>query len=609
MAQRGGWDRFGSGRGVVVLGALIAAFFSTFAFGELTPQDVLILVNAESHTSRYIAGMYRQYYPQIADWQVLELSGLPDSSGPTSTPADEILTRCQYEQLIANPVRAYLAAHCLETTIKVIVTTAGLPYRIADSVYSGVVIPAASNYTQVAENIAYIDAASVESELTCLWYTLDFGAANRMVNPYQGYRQSSITLFERQTPGTKEMHWTTAMVTLGTAPKMEGRTQWEWPNICYGTQNRQFTPGDMYLTARLDGPKTQGQSAIFSVRCMLERAKRASLPASGVNTAQGVIVIDDSPTKNDSITRNRIYNLNGSVNYLTYDPNVNQPPDACKVLIRDNFTEAYSVLTGSTWQTGLLNAAVSDIAGGLCVILDRRSTVRTSQPDLDALLAVPELYRQGQQTLIALACYGNFNGDEPTNKSYLLNGGPDGGPLYTLANGAVFNSVESFNAVTLFGDANTTQGKIVDFITIGGTGAIGHVYEPLSDSIVNNQFFLYNLFADQNDDGLADLTFVEAAWSAIPYVSWSETVIGDPLMRVLCGQGDTAWQPMVGDVNMDDKVNIIDVTSVRRANGGSLYSQDESIRLKYKDLCDFNRDGRVNTIDVMTVRLNNGTSR
>ena len=64
----------------------------------------------------------------------------------------------------------------------------------------------------------------------------------------------------------------------------------------FGTINRKFNAGDMYLTARLDGPKKQGQSAIFAVRAMLERAKRASSPSYGVNPLQAVAVLDDVPS-------------------------------------------------------------------------------------------------------------------------------------------------------------------------------------------------------------------------------------------------------------------------------------------------------------------------
>lgn len=609
MVKRGGWCQCG-GRVQFFCAFLflISIFLCGTVAASLGPQDVLILVNADSHTSRYIARMYRQYYPQINDWQVLELRGLPDSSGPNSTPADEILTRTQYEQLIAEPLRNYLAVNEIETTVKVIITTAGMPYRIKDTVYTGVVTPAASSASQVSSNLPNINAASVESELTCLWYTNDFGPANRMVNPYQGYRQSSITEFERLTPGTKTMNWTTAVVTSGFAPKMEGQTSWNWPNICYGTFNRSFHPGDIYLTARLDGPKIQGQNAIFAVRRMLERARLASCPTSGINPENAVIVIDDSPNKNDSITRNRIYNLNGSVNYIVYDPLVNQPPDACQVLSRDNYLEAYSVLSGLTWEANVLNAAQSDIAGEMCVILDRRPATRTSQTDLDALLDAADLPRQGPQRLVALTGYG-CNGDEVRNKYYLLNGGPGGGPLYSLANGAVFNSIESFNAVTMFTDAVTTQAKIVDFITIGGTGAIGHSFEPMSDSIENNQYFLYNVFADEDGDGLADLTFVEAAFTAIPYLSWSEVVIGDPLMRIAYGPGAAAWGSLIGDVTIDDKVNIWDILEVQKANGGVLYGNTLELRLKYYDLCDFDQNGIVNIHDLLTVLQHNGTWR
>jgi hypothetical protein len=190
--------------GVLLLTILL---FSFTAFAQLGPADVLILVNANSPTSRYIAKMYRGYYPQITDVQVLQLSGLTDCSGPASTAADEIITRDQYNTLIAGPVRNYLLTYNLASAVKVIITTAGMPYRIKDTVYPNVVYPAGSNYNDVSNHISEINAASVESELTCLWFC-DYGtypttSSNRIVNPYQGYRDSSITCYERLLPNTK----------------------------------------------------------------------------------------------------------------------------------------------------------------------------------------------------------------------------------------------------------------------------------------------------------------------------------------------------------------------------------------------------------------------
>ncbi len=143
--------------------------FSTSALGQLHPSDVLILANENSPTSRYIAKLYRKYYPDVPESQVLYLSGLTDCSGPDSTAANEIITREDYNNLIAQPVRDFLITNDLATAIKVIITTAGMPYRIEDINYSDAIYPAGSNPSVVADHTLNINAASVESELVGLW--------------------------------------------------------------------------------------------------------------------------------------------------------------------------------------------------------------------------------------------------------------------------------------------------------------------------------------------------------------------------------------------------------------------------------------------------------
>ena len=52
------------------------------------------------------------------------------------------------------------------------------------------------------------------------------------------------------------------------------------------------------------------------------------------------------------------------------------------------------------------------------------------------------------------------------------------------------------------------------------------------------------------------MTFVEAAFTGIPYLSWSEIVIGDPLMQIAYGPGeDMSWEQKEGDVNQDGYVS------------------------------------------------------
>ena len=597
--------------------------FSTSAIGQLNPSDVLILVNSNSPTSRYIAKLYRQYHPGITDSQVLYLSGLTDCSGPNSTAADEIITRQQYNDLIAGPVRNYLADSNYPgriTTIKVIITTAGMPYRIKDTVFADAVYAAGSNYNTIINQEASIDAASVESELTCLWYCdynvydANFGRTNRMVNPYQGYH-SSMSLFPRVTPGTKQFHFGTALSTVPGVqnPRMEGNTYppkpGNPPKICYGTVNRRFHVGDMYLTARLDGPKTTGQSAVFAVRTMLERAKRASSPQFGVNPAQAVAVFDDAPGRSDNFDNNRTFNLNYGVEYLEYSDEVNLPPDADQCRVREDYVNGYIMLTDSDPHEGILNIGAFPVStGAVGVMLDRRNAVRTSQADLnDYAFANP--YRVNPQGVILLATFGT-NGDEGNPPNYLLAGGPGGGPLFNVVNGAVFTSLESFNAVTMFSDVNTlpiAQGKLVNFISMGGTAAIGHIFEPQSDAAIDNEFLFYNLLADADGNGIADLTLVEAAFTAMPYLSWSEILIGDPLMQIAYGPGQKkAWSPLLGDANNDGRVNFFDTWLIQGHMGGTLNTTNEAAFALYDDLCDINKDGRINMFDMWLAQGNMG---
>ena len=592
---------------------LLFFVFTSFVSADLGPENVLLLVNQDSATSQYIAKMYRQYYPAIQDNQVLQLSGLPDCSGPNSTAADEIITRTQYDTLIAEPVRQHLLGNNplgenLIGQIMVIVTTAGMPYRIEDTNHASVVDPAASSPTTVESNLVAIDAASVESELTCLWYVDQFGSNNRMVNPYQGYVRSPIDVFERLAPGSKSFNWWIAIRLDGVAPKMEGYNNMDYfpPIDIYGTINRQFGPGDIYLTCRLDGPKNQGKSAVFAVREMLERSKRASDTGRGVNPQQAVIVLDDAINPIFGDDNNRVYNLDGSTNYIEYGAGGSQPPDAITLLMKDDFVDCYTLLSNSSYTEGQSNVGFMDTGHYLCVLLDRQAQSRTSQSDLQTLLNDPNYTFTDCLRAVALTGYG-VNGDEIHDKEYLLNGGPGGQPLFDLVNGSVFTSIESFNALTMFSDAVTSQAKVIDFIQIGGTGAIGHAFEPVSDAVVDSYYFFYNCFSDENSDGQADLTFVEAAFTGIPYLSWAEVVIGDPLMRIAYGPGDDqAWTPTMGDVNQDGVLNIRDYVYLRNLNlsagNPSLYDSVPEKREKYEDLCDLNQDGYNNIRDIVILR-------
>ena len=150
-----------------------------------------------------------------------------------------------------------------------------------------------------------------------------------------------------------------------------------------------------------------------------------------------------------------------------------------------------------------------DVLGGR-VYLDETST----------MMDYEELHID--ESLFALATFGK-NSDDGRDRHYLKTGGNEGRPLFRMVPGAVFASAESFNAVTMFLNYNTFQGKIVDFLHVGGTGAVGHGFEPMADAIINTQFLFENLLRDEDGDSVGDLCFAEAALDS-PRLDWPWTI-------------------------------------------------------------------------------------
>ena len=592
MMLTGGKGVFGGKRGVCTLAFMVCMLiFTSVGFCQVGPEDVLILVNENSPTSKYIAKLYRQYYPAITESQVLYLSGLTDCSGPASTSADEIIaTRKDYDLLIADPVRAYLLANNMVNSVRVIITTAGMPYRIEDTyVYFANLVSPGGSAGYPYGYIGYVNAASVESELTVLFQTdslfeTPLALYDRVVNPYQGYRNSDIHLFDRDIVfNLPNMNWRypTTLIFGHEPPMMEGDHL-----TLQGVRDRNFSVGDMYLTCRLDGPKDQGQSAVFAVRQMLERSRKASSTQYGINPAEAVVVLDDAPGASD-LNNNRIYNLNISVDYIIFQSGVSQPPNTGYAETRDDFNSGFHQMTDSYVADSIFNTATMPNGNDLTVVCDKRPAHRTNQDDLGA-----------GQSAVAVCTFG-VNGDESSPESYIKTGGPAGGPLFDLTYGSVFCSLESFNAVTMFSDVSVGQGKIVDFLEIGGCGAIGHSFEPYEESTMDTEFIFYNLLADSDKDGRADVSFVEAAFTGIPHISWSEVVIGDPLMRIAYGPGGYAQPIAEGDLNCDGQVANLADFAVFAKTFLSTFDDDDGSG-NYNDLCDFDRNGVVDLEDFVT---------
>ncbi len=120
---------------------------------------------------------------------------------------------------------------------------------------------------------------------------------------------------------------------------------------------------------------------------------------------------------------------------------------------------------------------------------------------------------------------------------------------FDITNGAVFHTWESFNAYSFEkGQNQFGQGLIAEWLEIGGTAALGHVQEPgASAANVANEDILWDML-------LQGHTFAEAAWAATPQLSFVNTVVGDPLMRLM------DWVP--GDITLDGKIGLQDLNVI-----------------------------------------------
>jgi len=188
------------------------------------------------------------------------------------------------------------------------------------------------------------------------------------------------------------------------------------------------------------------------------------------------------------------------------------------------------------------------------VIVDDDPNALASSVDLMPQLANDVLIPKGQ-ALIFDETVAHIEEAPLPVIGYVSHGSHAAGPGYiedlnfNLANGAVFQTWESFNAYS-FVEANNHfgQGLVGEWFQAGGTAALGHVEEPgASPANVTNENLLWEMLLD-------GFTFAEAAWAATPQLSFVNTVVGDPLMTF------RDW--VIGDVNMDGIVGSADLNIV-----------------------------------------------
>lgn len=142
--------------------------------------------------------------------------------------------------------------------------------------------------------------------------------------------------------------------------------------------------------------------------------------------------------------------------------------------------------------------------------------------------------------IIAYASYGENHslsaaGENPPGNGTYIDG-------FNLAPGAIFNTTESYNGRALNGLGTLfNQEQVADFVTAGGTFAIGHVWEPFTVTLPDNEFLFVNMLINRR-------SWAEAAYSSLPALSWHHVVVGDPLARY----------ERPGDCEGDDDVDLAD---------------------------------------------------
>lgn len=125
------------------------------------------------------------------------------------------------------------------------------------------------------------------------------------------------------------------------------------------------------------------------------------------------------------------------------------------------------------------------------------------------------------QNVVGWCGHGVHHGGWPSGAQYILNDVDFG-----YRPGAMFISYESFNGWSFNSpDSRNGQALVADFIRMGGSCAIGNVWEPWSDAVGDESIAFVRYLQGDNA--------IDSLYRSLRYVSWVEVVVGDPLMQIV----------------------------------------------------------------------------
>lgn len=449
--------------------ALAGAIVSTVAAssaGAIDQDQVLLLFNSQNPESQAVRDMYVARYPGVREFD------LNNPALPT-----QVVNRSQYNAAIRLPLLNFINGVSapfddISSDIVVILTTRGIPTRIEGG-------------AQFAINTSF---ASVESELTLIQQNLE-AAGNAALpfrfngvidNPYHLNNTVPVTNFSRA-----NIKQPKNFTIVGPA----GGEHW------YVTD---LTPGDIYLTCRLDaqpsgigGPNPR--TALDNIQILLDRSHNLV-----VSKCQVQCLFDEFQAGADQLDDDQL------------------PP---RFPLREDFEKANQFLT----------------AQGFDVTHDQTTNFVTAGE-------LPDTRR-----VLVLATYGENHDlapgaeNPPGNGEYLDN--------FTFDPAAIFISYESFNAHDIAGQTGSDHEQVTDFIARGGSFTVGHVAEPFTVFVADSEYLARALYANGR-------TFAEAAWIASPALSIATVPIGDPLATV------TVVDTFLADIDSSGTVDIDDLNQI-----------------------------------------------
>ncbi|MBI1189274.1 MAG: hypothetical protein GC200_01145 [Tepidisphaera sp.] len=504
--------------------AALAGLACDTAQAQLRPDEVLVVYDSRNPDSKTVAEYYagsaavpggvgglRGARPGVRTFDLA-------TSGQPLAPAGNI-SYANFVTQIRNPIRTFLTNNSLAQTVRCLVTTKGMPHRVQDTTNPNAGDDPNALITEYSNSDATM--AATDAELALLWINLDTGEAGGsgdslsdgvVQNPYWRQTTPIRAAFNTNIQANK------VFLRNGTGPT--------WLPQGTSTNTYHLNPGDIYLVSRLDG------LTVADVEGMIDRARNIYY-----DTTSMAVLLDESGSNGIADATANLELDNSNTGFPPVWDSDDYETTRDELLADHRFAPAFTQY----------NAA----AGGAQFFVGPRlswsSGILINQP------------------VVLVASYGANHSGLPSTT-----GGTSAATIYATSynypNGAIFNTIESYNGRDFGGlgqRVGIAQQQASSFIAAGGTFAIGNVWEPLADTVGDNRYLSRNFIR-------GNLSWGEAAMSAIPALSWQQMALGDPLARAFRSSEDVnhdqrvtvddlyTWEASPSDVNGDGSVNTAD---------------------------------------------------